>query len=234
MTYIRLFFKENLSDNLNSNLDKSQSHYISKVMRIKEGESFSLFNDSGEWEAKINEVKKGIVNFIIVKKLKNSENNSEIWLAFTPIKLNYLNFMIQKATELGVTKFIPILSERTMVRDLNSERLNKVIIEASEQSNRIKLPKLEKLVKFKDFIKLYKDTDIVFGDLNSSNDQIKINKDSPVCILIGPEGDFSENERKEILDLKNVKSLKINKNILRSETAAISIISIISFKILSQ
>ena len=193
MTYIRLFFKENLSDNLNSNLDKSQSHYISKVMRIKEGESFSLFNDSGEWEAKINEIKKGIVNFIIVKKLKNSENNSEIWLAFTPIKLNYLNFMIQKATELGVTKFIPILSERTMVRDLNSERLNKVIIEASEQSNRIKLPKLEKLVKFKDFIKLYKDTNIVFGDLNSSNDQIKINKDSPVCILIGPEGDFSEN-----------------------------------------
>ena len=234
MTYIRLFFKENLSDNLNSNLDKSQSHYISKVMRIKEGESFSLFNDSGEWEAKINEIKKGIVNFKIVKKLKNSENNSEIWLAFTPIKFNYLNFMIQKATELGVTKFIPILSERTMVRDLNSERLNKVIIEASEQSNRIKLPKLEKLVKFKDFIKLYKDTDIVFGDLNSSNDQIKINKDSPVCILIGPEGDFSENERKEILDLKNVKSLKINKNILRAETAAISIISIISFKILSQ
>ena len=234
MTYIRLFFKENLSDNLNSNLDKSQSHYISKVMRIKEGESFSLFNDSGEWEAKINEIKKGIVNFIIVKKLKNSENNSEVWLAFTPIKLNYLNFMIQKATELGVTKFIPILSERTMVRDLNSERLNKVIIEASEQSNRIKLPKLEKLVKFKDFIKLYKDTDIVFGDLNSSNDQIKINKDSPVCILIGPEGDFSENERKEILELKNVKSLKINKNILRAETAAISIISIISFKILSQ
>ena len=234
MTYIRLFFKENLSDNLNSNLDKSQSHYISKVMRIKEGESFSLFNDSGEWEAKINEIKKGIVNFIIVKKLKNSENNSEIWLAFTPIKLNYLNFMIQKATELGVTKFIPILSERTMVRDLNSERLNKVIIEASEQSNRIKLPKLEKLVKFKDFIKLYKDTNIIFGDLNSSNDQIKINKDSPVCILIGPEGDFSENERKEILDLKNVKSLKINKNILRVETAAISIISIISFEILSQ
>ena len=234
MTYIRLFFKENLSDNLNSNLDKSQSHYISKVMRIKEGESFSLFNDSGEWEAKINEIKKGIVNFVIVKKLNNSENNSEIWLAFTPIKLNYLNFMIQKATELGVTKFIPILSERTMVRDLNSERLNKVIIEASEQSNRIKLPKLEKLVKFKDFIKLYKDTNIVFGDLNSSNDQIKINKDSPVCILIGPEGDFSENERKEILDLKNVKSLKINKNILRAETAAISIISIISFKILSQ
>ena len=74
----------------------------------------------------------------------------------------------------------------------------------------------------------------MYNFIKSSNDQIKINKDSPVCILIGPEGDFSENERKEILDLKNVKSLKINKNILRAETAAISIISIISFKILSQ
>ena len=234
MTYIRLFYKEKLSDNLISNLDKSQSHYISKVMRIKEGESFSLFNDGGEWQARIKEIKKGIVNFAIVKKLKHEENNNEIWLAFSPIKLNYLNFMIQKATELGVTKFIPILTERTMVRDLNSERLNKVIIEASEQSNRIKLPNLEKLIKFKDFIKLYKDTNIVFGDLNSNNDQIKINKNSPVCILIGPEGDFSENERKQIINLKNLKSLKINKNILRAETAAISIISIISFKILSQ
>ena len=233
MTYIRLFFKENLSDNLNSNLDKSQSHYISKVMRIKEGESFSLFNDGGEWEARLKEIKKGIVNFIIVKKLKNSEYNNEIWLAFTPIKLKYLNFMIQKATELGVTKFIPILTERTMVRNLNLDRLSKIIIEASEQSNRINLPKLEKLIKFKEFIKFYKNTNIVFGDLNSNNDQIKIKKDSPLCILIGPEGDFSEIERKEILSLKNVKPLKINKNILRSETAAISIISIISFNSLS-
>ena len=234
MTYIRLFYKNNLSDNLNSNLDRSQSHYISKVMRIKEGENFSLFNDSGEWEAKINEIKKGIVNFIIVKKLKNSENNSEMWLAFTPIKLNYLNFMIQKATELGVTKFIPILTERTIVRNLNLERLSKIIIEASEQSNRIKLPKLEKLIKFDEFMKLYKDADIIFGDLNSTNNEIKIKKDNPLCVLIGPEGDFSEKERKEILNLKNTKSIKINKNILRSETAAVSIISIISFKILSQ
>ena len=203
-------------------------------MRIKEGESFSLFNDGGDWEAKINEIKKGIVNFIIVKKLKNSENNSEIWLAFTPIKLNYLNFMIQKATELGVTKFIPILTERTIVRNLNLERLSKIIIEASEQSNRIKLPKLEKLIKFDEFMKLYKDTNVIFGDLNSKNNEIKIKKDNPLCVLIGPEGDFSEKERKEILNLKNTKSIKINKNILRSETAAISIISIISFKILSQ
>ncbi len=234
MPYIRLFYKEKLFVNLNSNLDKSQSHYISKVMRTKEGEIFYLFNNGGEWEARINEIKKGIVNFIIMKKLKSSENNSEIWLAFTPIKLNYLNFMIQKATELGVTKFIPILTDRTIVREINKERISKIIIEASEQSNRIKLPKLEKLIKFKEFLQLYKDINIIFGDLNSANDRIKIVNKDPLCVLIGPEGDFSEKERESLLNLKNVKPIKINKNILRTETAAISLVSLISFKILSQ
>ena len=234
MSYIRLFFKENLSLNFNSNLDKSQSHYISKVMRIEEGECFSLFNNSGEWQARILGVRNGIVNFVVTKKIRNIENINQIWLAFSPIKLKYLNFMIQKATELGVTKFIPILTERTIVRNINKERINKIIIEASEQSNRIQLPKLEKLIKFKEFLKVYKDTNILFGDLNTTDNKIKINNKAPICILIGPEGDFSEKERMSILNLPNVKSLKFNKNILRSETAAISIISIICFKILSQ
>ena len=234
MTYSRLFFNGNLSENLSSNLDKSQSHYIAKVMRIKEGENFLLFNNGGEWQARIQEIKKNIVKFKIVKKLKNSENDHEIWLAFTPIKLNYLNFMIQKATELGVTKFIPILTDRTIVREINKERITKIIIEASEQSNRIKLPKLEKLIKLKEFLRLYKDTNIIFGDLNSSNDKLKLDNKNPLCVLIGPEGDFSEEERENILNLKSVKPIKINKNILRTETAAISIISLISFKILSQ
>ena len=234
MSYIRLFFKANLSLNLYSNLDKSQSHYISKVMRIEEGESFSLFNNSGEWQAKIEEIRNGIVNFVITKKIKNKEITNQIWLAFTPIKLNYLNFMIQKATELGVTKFIPILTDRTVVRKINKERVNKIIIEASEQSNRIQIPKLEKLIKFEEFVKTYKYTDIFFGDLNTPENKFKINNNNPLCILIGPEGDFSEKERMSISNLPNVKSIKINKNILRSETAAISIISIISFKLLSQ
>ena len=233
MTNSRLYFKGNLSENLSSNLDKFQSHYIAKVMRIKEGENFSLFNSNGEWQAKIVAIKKNIIKFIIVKKLKHIENENEIWLAFTPIKFNYLNFMIQKATELGVTKFIPILTDRTNVRQINKDRILKIIIEASEQSNRIKLPKLEKLIKFEEFLKFYKDTNIIFGDLNSANDQLKIVNKNPLCVLVGPEGDFSEEERKNILNFKNIKPLKINKNILRAETAAISLISLISFKMLS-
>ena len=233
MGNIRLFFEESLSINLISKLDKSQSHYISKVMRVAKGQNFSLFNNSGEWEAQVKEINKEIVRFIILKKIRSASTAKEVWLAFTPIKLNYLNFMIQKATELGVTKFIPILTERTIVRNINEKRINKIIIEASEQCNRIDVPSLEKLINFNQFLKLHKNTNIIFGDLNSNNDKIIIKNKNPICILIGPEGDFSEKERCAILNLKNINSLKINNNILRAETAAISMISILSFNFLS-
>ena len=233
MGNIRLFFEESLSINLISKLDKSQSHYISKVMRVAKGQSFSLFNNSGEWEAQVKEINKGIVRFLILKKIRSVSTPKEVWLAFTPIKLNYLNFMIQKATELGVTKFIPILTERTIVRNINEKRINKIIIEASEQCNRIDVPSLEKLINFNQFLKLHKNTNIIFGDLNSNNNKIIIKNKNPICILIGPEGDFSEKERNTILNLKNIKSLKIHNNILRAETAAISMISILNFNFLS-
>ena len=233
MSNIRLFYSESLSINLEASLDKSQSHYLSKVMRINIGQSFSLFNQSGEWEAKIKEINKGIVEFFVIKKLRSANNERDIWLAFAPIKLNYLNLMIQKATELGVTRFIPILTERTIVRKLNNKRLNKIIIEASEQSNRLKVPKLEKILKLNEFLKLNQNTNIIFGDLNTDNSKFNFKSSDQICILIGPEGDFTVKERENILKLKKLIPLKINQNILRSETAAISMISIISFNLLS-
>ncbi len=233
MSYIRLFFKESLSINLISKLDKSQSHYLYKVMRASIGTSFSVFNQCGEWEAKIKEINKGIIEFLVTKKLRSSSNEKEIWLAFAPIKLNYLNLMIQKATELGVTRFIPILTERTIVRKLNDARLKKIIIEASEQSHRLKVPRLDKIIKLENFLNSNKNTNIIFGDLNSNKTEINIKAKDPLCILIGPEGDFSIKERQNILSHKNITSLKINKNILRSETAAISMISIVSYELLS-
>ena len=125
MSNIRLFYRESLSLNLTSTLDKSQSHYVSKVMRIKENEVFSLFNESGEWEAKILGISKSIVEFNVTKQLRQKENFKELWLAFSPIKSNYFNFMIQKATELGVTKFLPIIFDRTIVRKINKDEIRK-------------------------------------------------------------------------------------------------------------
>ena len=231
MSNIRLFYSKSLSLNLTDKLDKSQSHYVSKVMRLKEKEVFSLFNSSGEWEAKISNITKSIVEFNVTKQLRHKENTKDLWLAFSPIKSNYFNFMIQKATELGVTKFLPIIFERTIVRKINKERLKKVIIEAAEQSNRITVPSIEDPQKLKSF--LNNDMDLIFTDLNTANTKIDLTKltTKPTCVIIGPEGDFSEQEREEILKFNGVQSVKINENILRSETAVISALSIINYAI---
>ena len=231
MSNIRLFYRESLSLNLTATLDKSQSHYVSKVMRIKENEVFSLFNSSGEWEAKILGISKSIIKFNVTKQSRQKENTKDLWLAFSPIKSNYFNFMMQKATELGVTKFLPIIFDRTIVRKINKERLEKVIIEAAEQSNRINVPKIEEPQKLKNF--LSNDMDLIFTDLNTSNTKIDLKKltTKPTCVIIGPEGDFSEEEREKILKFKWVQPIKINENILRSETAVISALSIINYAI---
>ena len=232
MSNIRLFFSESLSLNLTATLDKSQSHYVSKVMRVKENEVFSLFNGSGEWEAKILSISKSIVEFNITKQLRQKENPKELWLAFSPIKSNYFNFMIQKATELGVTKFLPIIFDRTIVRKINKKRLEKVIVEATEQSNRINIPEMEEPQSLELFLK-NNDMDLIFADLNTTNTKINLDQltSNPTCVIIGPEGDFSEKEREQILKFEGVQPIKINQNILRSETAVISAISIINYSV---
>jgi len=140
--------------------------------------------------------------------------------------------MIQKATELGVTKFLPIIFDRTIVRKINKQRLEKVIIEAAEQSNRINVPSIEDPQSLKDFLSNEK-MDLIFTDLNSQNKKLDLGKltGNPTCVIIGPEGDFSEEERGEILTFKHVQPIKINENILRSETAVISALSIVNYVI---
>ena len=140
--------------------------------------------------------------------------------------------MIQKATELGVTKFMPIVFDRSVVRKINHNRLEKIIIEASEQSNRINVPVLEKCQNLKNFLsKNNKKIELIFTDLNTENKKLDVKKttDKPICVIIGPEGDFSEKERKEILSFDGVNKININENILRSETAAISALSIVIY-----
>ena len=232
MSNIRLFFSDTLSANMIDKLDKNQSHYLSKVMRVKENEVFSLFNKEGEWEAKVLGIFKNIVEFKIIKQLRQKETIKELWLAFSPIKSNYQNFMLQKATELGVTKFLPIIFDRTVVRKINKDRIEKIVIEASEQSNRINVPTIEEAQDLNGFLKK-NSMNLIFTDLNSNIKKIDKSKftDKPVCIIIGPEGDFSETEREKILSFKGVQPIKINENILRSETAVISAISIVNYVI---
>ena len=230
---IRLYFSDKIQSDLIAHLVKEQSHYLKDVMRLKEGDTFSVFNSQGEWKASIENYEKQAVKIKILEKLRDKKNEKNIWLAFTPIKQNPLNFIIQKGTELGVQKFIPILSERSAVKDINAERIKKVIIESAEQSNRISVPEIIKLENLKNFlISFPKKGCLVFCDINCDKSDLKnilSKKDiGPICILIGPEGDFSENERKLIVGLEQSQSISLASNILRAETAAVAAVTLVN------
>ena len=231
---VRLYFSEKIQSDLVAHLKKEQSHYLKDVMRLKVGDTFSVFNNQGEWNASIQDYEKPATKIKILEKLRDKKNEQNVWLAFTPIKQNPLNFMIQKGTELGVQKFIPILSERTTVKDINIERIKKIIVESSEQSNRISLPKINNLENLKNFLDNFpKNGCLVFCDINCSKSNLYniLSKKflGPICILIGPEGDFSENERKLIIDLEQSQSISLAKNILRAETAAIAAVTLVNY-----
>ena len=140
--------------------------------------------------------------------------------------------ILQKATELGVSKIIPIISERTEVKELNQDRAKKITIEATEQSNQLVPPEITEVIKLNDFLKkLDESTKLLFADVNSQ-DNLKIEDlqgSKSLCVLIGPEGDFSPLEREAILGSLNVKPFTLSRNILRSDTAVISAISLVNF-----
>jgi len=231
---VRLYFPDKIQSDLSPHLSKEQTHYLKDVMRLKIGDKLSIFNTLGEWNAVIEFYKKNGAKIRIIGKVRDKDNEKNIWLAFSPIKQNPSNFVIQKGTELGVQRFIPILSERTVVREMNIERIKKIIIEASEQSNRISVPKINKPELLKNFLSQFpKNGSLIFCDINSNQNSLKNilekNIDGPICILIGPEGDFSEKERKMIIDLNQTYSISLAKNILKAETAALSAITIVNY-----
>ena len=235
-TKIRLYFSDKIQSELISYLTREQSHYVKDVMRLKKGDSFSVFNDQGEWNAIIENYEKDGARIKILKKVRNKKSEKNVWLAFSPIKQNPLNFMIQKTTELGIQKFIPVICERSVVNDINIERIKKIIIESSEQSNRLSVPEITKKESLKNFLKLFpKDGCIIFCDINCNKSNFKniLSKKikGPVCILVGPEGDFSENERQLIIELNQTSPLSLASNILRAETAAIAATTIVNFEL---
>ena len=215
-------------------------------MRLKPGENISIFNSYGEWNSKIESYEKGKAQIKILNKVRGhqryrkellyKENEKKIWLAFAPIKQNPLNFMIQKATELGVQKLIPLICERSIVKNINTTRIKKIIIESSEQSNRLSIPEIKKIESLKNFLKIFpKNGYIIFCDINTHEKNLKeiLKKkiEGPICILVGPEGDFSETERQLIINLNQAYPLSLASNILRAETAAIAAITIVNFQL---
>ncbi len=229
---IRLYHPDSIVENTTRLLTKEHTHYLVNVMRLKRGSILNFFNKYGEWKSEVIFLDKDRVEVKFLKKIKEVSNFSKIELAFCLVKKNPLETILQKATELGVSKIIPIISERTEVKELNIERAKKIVIEATEQSNQLVPPEILKVIKLKDFLEnLDEKTKLLFADVNSKDklniEDFKDNKS--ICILIGPEGDFSPSEREFILKNPEVKPFTMSRNILRSDTAVISAISLVNF-----
>ena len=229
---IRLYHPNSIVENSTNLLSKEHTHYVVNVMRLKRGSIINFFNIEGEWESEIVFCEKERVEVKFLKKVKEPQKKNKIELAICLVKKNPMEIILQKATELGVSKIIPIISERTEVKELNYDRAKKITIEATEQSNQILPPEILEAIKLKDFLKNLKDTTkLLFADVNS-NDNLSVEKlknFESLCILIGPEGDFSPSERQFILSFSQVVPFTISKNILRSDTAVISAISLVNF-----
>ena len=232
MNNLRLFHPENIIENTTGLLSKEHTHYVVNVMRLKQGSNLNFFNKEGEWLSEIIFIKRDKVEIKFLNKIKEPLKISNIELAICLVKKTPMEIILQKATELGVSKIIPIISDRTEVKDLNFDRANKIVVEATEQSNQLNPPEVSRLIKLKDFINdISKETKLFFADVNSEyilsvKDLVKEKK---ISVLIGPEGDFSPAERELILSKPETVSFTLSKNILRADTAAISAISIVNF-----
>ena len=232
MSNIRLFHPENIIENTTSLLSKEHTHYVVNVMRLKRGSNINFFNKNGEWLSEIVFLDRDRVEVKFLNKLKESSKLSNIELAICLVKKNPMETILQKATELGVSRITPIISERTEVKELNYERAQKIVIEATEQSNQLNPPEVSEVIKLKDFLeKLDSGDKFLFPDVNSQNNLQKkdVEGETLKIILIGPEGDFSPSERETILAKANTTSFSISKNILRSDTAVITAISLVNF-----
>ncbi len=232
MNNIRLFHPKNIIENTTSLLSKEHTHYVANVMRMKRGSNINFFNKDGEWLSEIVFLDRDRVEVKFLNKLKGPTKNSNIELAICLVKKNPMDSILQKATELGVTKITPIVSERTEVKELNFERAKKIVIEATEQSNQLIPPEISQVIKLKDFLNnLDGSTKLLFADVNSKENLKKefLNETKSLAVLIGPEGDFSPSEIELIHGNPNVVPFTISRNILRTDTAVISAISLVNF-----
>jgi len=232
MNNIRLHYAESIVENSTSLVSREHSHYIVNVMRLKKGSNINFFNKEGEWLSKIISIERDKVEVKFLNKVKEPSKISNIELAICLVKKTPMEIILQKATELGVRKITPIISDRTEVKDLNFERANKIIIEATEQSNQLNKPDLSQIIKLKDFISnISKDEKLFFADVNSKHklSSKDLGQGKKASVLIGPEGDFSPAERELILSKPETVPFTLSENILRADTAVISAISLVNY-----
>lgn len=234
---VRIYLDKKLNLGLDLVLEKEDAHYLKNVMRLREGDNLFLFNSKdGEFKGEIISSDKKNIKIKLISKIENINKLGKISLIFSLIKSSKLDYLIQKCTEVGVKNFFPVISEKSIAKNLNIERTEKIIKESCEQSNQLYLPVIHVVEKLEKKLKsLDKNSIVFFADINSPNKKIdevlKNNKNCEFYLIIGPEGDFSLKERDLLKSMKNCIPISLGQNILRSETAAVVGLAILNSKI---
>ena len=227
---IRLYVNDKLEVHQEIKIQSKQLHYLTNVMRRKRDDILSIFNEvDGEFIGKIINDSKRNLTIKLLQKIKDPEKKVDIWVIFAPVKKSSTDFIIQKATELGASCLLPVVTERTITRNINLKRMQEIVIEASEQCERITIPEIKPIQKLADVICSWnKNRKIFYGDETERNQkeercfnhQTLFNPSG--AILIGPEGGFSQNEISFLKSKEFVVPINLGPRILRSETAVIS------------
>jgi 16S rRNA (uracil1498-N3)-methyltransferase len=227
MQTYRLYVNQPLIKNNTIVLSDTDFHYIKNVIRLKENDIINVFNaKDGEFKAKLNNITKTSVKIIPLEKLDKEHGvKKNIAVLFAPLKSNNNELVIEKLTELGVNIVNPILTQHTVVRKVNLNRLQLIAKQATEQCQRLDIPKILEAEDLYIALQKYPDYGVIFcnehEEKTSIKDAINSIKNENLLLLFGPEGGFSKQEVDGILNLKNVTSVSLGKNILRAETSII-------------
>lgn len=224
----RLFVDEPLAADSAPMIDGATAHYLLGVMRLKAGDPVRLFdNRTGEWLAVVADTAKRSLTLRIERHLSDIEQVPDLWLCFAPVKKARLDWIIEKATELGARRLQPVITERTIVERVKQERLAAQIVEACEQCGRTALPTLAEPVKLPQLLKAWPtDRALLFADEAGGTPLARIAVPAPAAILTGPEGGFTDRERTLLSDHPAVQRIALGPRILRAETAAIAAVSL--------
>ena len=220
----RLFVRTTLGEGVRVDLDAGQANYLGNVMRLGEGAELLVFDgQSGEWLARVAEAGKKRMVLTVERRTREVEDVPDLWLAFAPVKRNQTDWLVEKATELGAARLIPVVTQRTIVERVRLERLEAIAIEAAEQCGRTRLPVIDEP---RTLPRLLKDRDpartLYFADEGGGEAASLAFKPGPAVILTGPEGGFTDEERAAVRAAPNRTAVSLGPRILRAETAALA------------
>jgi 16S rRNA (uracil1498-N3)-methyltransferase len=219
----RLFVREPLGKGARVELNAGQANYLGNVLRLGAGSELLVFDGStGEWLARIAEAGRKHMTLAVERKTRELEAVPDVWLAFAPVKRAQTDWLVEKASELGAARLIPVMTRRTVAERVKLERLEAIAIEAAEQCGRTILPGISEPASLKELLERDIARTLYFADEGGGEPVADAFKPGPALILTGPEGGFTDEERALIRAAPGAVAVSLGPRILRAETAALA------------